>query len=155
MKHRYLQSQLDAWRELGAQLDAWRDEPARVWNPRVGNLLMGELAEYRRGESSYGPVWVAHVRNEKAGGLVAVWLTHTELLNEFRRLRPEPRERIALRRLDDGGQEGQRYHRYALMVECKEDGGVPDFDADGPAFDAAAADLEAHFLSARDSERTH
>ena len=42
MKHRYLQSQLDAWRDLGAQLDAWRDEPARAWRPRVADVLVGE-----------------------------------------------------------------------------------------------------------------
>ena len=140
-------------RDLQSQLDSWRDEPARAWRSRVGDVLVGELEGYHRGEGAYGPTWVAHVRDEKAGELRAVWLFHTVLLDEFRRLRPKPGERIGLRRLDDGGQEDRRYRRYALVVDREGASGVPDFDAFGPALDAVVVEPETPSPAAGNGER--
>ena len=124
-------------RNLLGELEDWRDEQPRVWRCEPGDVLVGELVRYTRGEGTYGPAWIAQVREEGSGELRSVWLFHMVLLYLFKTLRPQPGERLGIRRLDDGEGERGRYRRYAVVVD--RDGGegqVPDFDAFGPAGDA-------------------
>lgn len=130
-------------RDLHHELETWSDEPARAWKPEVGDVLVGELVAYRQGQGAYGPAWVAHVREEGSGELRACWLFHAVLLDEFRRLRPKPGERVGIRRLEDGGKVGARYRRFALVVDRPVEAEVPDFEALAPASDAGNVEADA------------
>lgn len=138
-------------RDLARELETWSDEPARAWKPEVGDVLVGELVAYRQGQGAYGPAWVAHVREEGSGELRACWLFHAVLLDEFRRLRPKPGERVGLRRLEDGGKAGSRYRRFALVVDRPVGAEVPDFEALAPASDAGNVEADAGRQAAPDA----
>jgi len=138
-------------RDLAHELETWSDEPARAWKPEPGEVLVGELLAYRQGQGAYGPAWVAHVREEGSGELRAVWLFHAVALDEFRRLRPKPGERVGLRLLEDGGKAGARYRRFALVVDRPVEAEVPDFEALAPASDAGNAAADAGGQGATDA----
>ena len=116
-------------RNIHAELKAWGGDTPPRWEPGVGDSIVGELIRYSRGRARYGPAWVAHVREEQSGELLAVWLFRTTLLDAFKRERPEPGERIGLRRLKDGTGAHGSYRRFSLIVEREGGESVPDFDA--------------------------
>jgi len=122
-------------RDLRAELEGWQDERPRAWVADVGQVLVGELVRYSRGEGQYGPAHIAQVREEKTGELRAVWLLHRVLLDEFKRLRPKPGERLGIRRLEDGGENSKRpYRRFALVLDRDGDD-LPDFELLDQALD--------------------
>ena len=69
-----------------------------------------------------------------------MWLFNTTLLDAFKRERPEPGERIGLRRLEDGRGAHGNYRRFALVVEREGGESVPDFDSIEATEDAGDAE---------------
>jgi hypothetical protein len=69
------------------------------------------------GQTEYGEVRTVVVADDN-GDEHSVWLFTTVILNEFRKQRPKPGERIGLRYL--GKHPEKHYHRYRLMVDRPE-----------------------------------
>ena len=121
--------------DLHQRLEEWPDDPPRDWQANVGQIVEGEVVQYRKVQGRFGQRWVCDVR-EQSGELISIWLSATVLQNEFERQRPRPGETIGIRRLADAG---KGYKRFVLLVEGREDSeDVPDFDqtttdADAPA----------------------
>lgn len=105
----------DAFRQ-DAEQDA--GEHAEAWIPDVGDLLVGEVAEYSEGSTKHGSYHIVTVRDEDSGKTWAVWLLHKILEAEFDRLRPKVGERISIKRHKDGcTTTGTKYKRYRLRVD--------------------------------------
>jgi hypothetical protein len=105
------------------------------WTPEVGDVLVGELVEYTKGHSRYGDFWIANIRDEDTGDVLAVWLSDVVLQDLFKRKRPSPGQRVGIKRLEDDPD--KQYHRYALKIDSDEKQ-VPDFEDASPARDKAA-----------------
>ena len=129
-------------RDLRSELESWQGDTPPAWKPEVGDSIVGELVRYSRGRSRYGPAWIAHVKEERGGELLAVWIFHAALLDAFKRERPEPGERLGLRRLEDGTGAHGNYRRFALVVEREGGESVPDFDAIEPTADTGDGEAE-------------
>lgn len=104
------------------------------WKPEVGEEIVGELIEYREGKARHGAAQIAVIREDGTDTPRAVWLFHTVMLAEFKRLKPKPGERLAIRRLEDGQKGEHPYRRFAVVVDREEhQGELPDFDSLEPA----------------------
>lgn len=114
------------------QLDAEDLGHPESWRPRPGDRIIGKLIRYDRGESNYGPRWIAvlHVdpSNEYPHGyLCGVWLSHAVLVAKFKELRPKPGERVGVRRLEDSA---KGYAMYRVVVEGRGPA-IPEWDGLG------------------------
>ena len=110
---------------LKERLYDYDPELPKSWRPTPGSMLVGTVRRYDHAETAYGPRWIC-VLEDESGESVAVWLSHTVLLGEFKEKRPKPGERIGIRRLDDAA---KGYARYVVLVEGREpEAEVPDFD---------------------------
>lgn len=99
----------DLWREL----KDWTDWPP-AWKPEPGDVLVGTVERYDIGQTQYGPVRTCTIRTDQ-GERLAIWLSTTVLLDQFRRERPKPGERIGVKYLGKHPEHG--YHRYRLIVD--------------------------------------
>jgi hypothetical protein len=100
-----------------------------AWIPKPGELLVGQLARYERGTTTYGTCAIAVVLDEDSGQERAVWILHHTLKGEFASLRPVPGERVGIKRLPDAeNAHGQRYQKWLLRVDRQgEAQALPDF----------------------------
>jgi len=69
------------------------------------------------------------------GERVAVWLSHTVLLEQFKKQEPEPGERVGIKY--HGPHPEKKYEQYTLKVDRDTEQQVPDF-TDGVTTDKAA-----------------
>jgi hypothetical protein len=106
-----------AGRDLRAELEGEDGTYPEAWRPEVGEILVGELTGYDQGTTPYGPAVIARVVDEATGETWSVWLIHHVLLDEFRKLRPKPGERVGLKRLEDA----DHYRRYSVRVDRPQD----------------------------------
>ena len=118
------EASVETSRDLRAELEEYTAEHPTSWRPKPGSILVGTILRYDRGESAYGLRWIAVLKEEETGDPVSVWLNHKVLLEEFRRKRPKPGERIGIRRLEDAE---KGYARYAVRVD-RDEPEVPNFD---------------------------
>jgi hypothetical protein len=110
-------------RDLLAELQEETGEHPPAWRPAVGDVLVGTLLRYDRAPNLYQPgesAVVAVVKPDE-GQPVAIWLG-TVLADLFRRHRPQPGDRLGLKRLPDSHpRPGKKpYARFVLRVD---DGG--------------------------------
>jgi len=100
---------------LLAQLEEWDGTWPEAWRPKPGEILSGRVFGYSQAQGMYGPVWVCTVKRDPDGERVAIWLSSTVLLAEFRKLRPRPGERIAVK---FAGQHSSRgYNLFKVVVD--------------------------------------
>lgn len=97
----------------------------------AGEMLVGELVRYSRATTQYGESPIAVIRDDETKELVSFWLIHTVALDEFKRLRPRPGERIGIKRLADAE---KGYKRYVVKVD-RDEPEVPDFEEFGATSD--------------------
>jgi hypothetical protein len=121
-------------RDLRIELEREDGTYPESWRPQPGDILVGTIEKYDRASTSYGTYNIAVLRDEQ-GALHSVWLMHAVLLDEFRKLRPRPGERLGIKRLEDAE---RGYRRYAVRVDREPGSDIPDFDA-APAADAPPA----------------
>ncbi len=109
-------------------------EFAEAWLPKPGEMLVGTLARYERGSTSYGPCAIAIVEDETSGKQWGLWILHEVLKQEFTDLRPVPGERIGVKRLPDArNAAGQPYAKWLLRVDRPSgEQPIPDFGAIAP-----------------------
>ena len=133
-------------RDIEHDLDAFDGTFPESWRPKPGDKIVGRLVRYTQGESPYGPRHIAVVEAMNAGGepyLVGIWLSHAVLVDQFKRLKPKPGERIGVKRLADVPGRGDKrgYAMFKVVVD-RPDAGAPDWDkvvVEGEVPAAAAA----------------
>jgi hypothetical protein len=79
--------------DLFARLDEERPETLRL---EAGEAFVGTFVRLERGHSQEGPKWIM-VLASPDGELRSLWLLHTVLLDELRKLRPRPGDRLGLK----------------------------------------------------------
>lgn len=109
------------------ELDNFDGEYPESWIPKPGDMLVGKLARYSSGHTSYGEQLIAVIEDDETQTPRSVWLMHTVLHGEFKKLRPKPGERVGIKRLQDSE---KGYARYVVRVDREEP--VPDFQAFEP-----------------------
>ncbi|MFC1530668.1 hypothetical protein ACFL5T_00180 [Gemmatimonadota bacterium] len=127
---------------LYEKINATPDALPVSWKPQDGDVIVGTVAGYQQGEGVYGPVTILLLDEEDregkpTGDRVSVWLVHTMLWGEVRRLRPKPGERLAIRRLSDNP--NKSYKRYTVLVDRQNDQSTswtPDWEKSDPALAA-------------------
>lgn len=113
-----------------SSLEEWDGEYPESWIPQPGEILVGQLVRYDRGQTTYGDCQIAVVLDEDTGEERSVWLLHEVLRREFLAQRPRIGERIGLKRLEDArNSAGQPYQKWALRVDRK---GAPPPELDAP-----------------------
>ena len=110
-------------RNLDAELDDLGDSLPECWRSAPGSKLVGVLLRYDRGTNVYGTYHIVHIRDDASGNVLAVWLSHAVLLNEFRKHRPKPGQRVGIKRLGDSN---RGYACYQMITDDSEST-VPDF----------------------------
>ena len=110
-------------RDLLAELQEDTGEHPPAWKPEVGDVLVGTLLRYDHAPDQYHPGETALVAIVKPddGAPVAIWLG-TVLLSLFRMHRPQPGDRLGLKRIADSApRPGKKpYARFVIRVD---DGG--------------------------------
>ena len=133
-----VERQADQGRDLRRELDDVEDDHPESWIPKVGDRLVGVLERYETAGTVHGPALIAIVRDENSNELRSVWVFHTVLRSEFKKQRPQPGERIGIKRRRDSN---KGYRRYALIVDRTDAANVQDipefavFDAGPTATD--------------------
>jgi len=109
---------------------AWGDDDDETgWRPEVGALVVGRIESIDVRSTTYGPAPVIVVRADSHGGnRIAVWGLHTVLRNALKRAKPQPGERIAVKRLTDGENENGSFQRYRVAVDRKAGSDAAAFD---------------------------
>jgi len=111
-------------KNLRAALEA---PDVQAWKPAVGDLLIGEVVGYSEGRGAHGMMHICEVANEATGELVGIWLGAV-LLDEFKKIRPAPGERIGIRRMLDGkNRAGSLYKRFRVEIDRPGAADVPNF----------------------------
>jgi len=117
-------------RDLLAELADMPDTFPESWRPKPGDAVQGMVVGYSKGLSPYGEKWIVTLRVPADGKhgeyLLGVWLSHIVLLDQFKRLRPKPGERVAIKRCADHS--GKGYAVFRVLVDRPEAAG-PDWDA--------------------------
>ena len=108
-------------------------EYATTWKPDAGGMLVGTLEKMDEGTTSYGDCKIAHVRTAD-GTLMAVWLFHKVLKDEWQEHAPTPGDEVGI--IYHGMKDGESfsYHDYSVEVE---EGELPASE-DRPAVEADA-----------------
>lgn len=122
-------AQQTAQRDLAAELDADDGEFPESWKPRPGDKVVGVVKNYTTGETKFGPrpICVIETLNDQGVPyLLSIWLSHTVLVNEFRKVRPKVGEEIGVKRNEDG----PGYARYRVLVN-RPAATEPDWDSLG------------------------
>jgi hypothetical protein len=101
-----------------------------------GDVFVGRWDHLERGESAYGPCFIAVFTEPDVSGLLAeleipeggkaaVWLFHEALLKRLQRLRPTKGERLAIKRLGKrlGGND-RNYVDYSVVSERQQAGEI-------------------------------
>jgi len=104
------------------------------WRPRPGDKCIGRLVRYTRGESKFGPRTIAVLECSNDEGktyLLSMWLSSAVLTDKFRRLRPKPAERVAVKRLSDVEGANGRYANYVVHVDRPAESSMAALDAIG------------------------
>jgi hypothetical protein len=99
-----------------------------------GDVFTGVFNHLERGETDYGTCWIAVFTDPDVGGMLeppeipeggtaSLWLFHEALLSQFKKLRPEKGERIAVKRLGKrrGGND-RDYVNYSVVSENQQAG---------------------------------
>lgn len=88
------------------------------WRPEEGEKIIGTVVEYGVGPTDYGERDTVVVRLAD-GTEKTVWLLHDVLINQFKREKPQPGERIAVKYVGQktNPTSQRRYKDYRLMVE--------------------------------------
>jgi hypothetical protein len=121
--------------DLKDELDSYDGTYPESWTPDVGDIITGELVEYSKGHTDYGGFHIAVIEGtwykdgEEYPGRFSVWLSHTVLIQEFKKHRPEPGEKLGVKRLPDDQE--KEYKRYKVKVD-RDAPEVPTFE-EGPA----------------------
>ncbi len=101
-----------------------------------GDVFIGTFDHIERGESAYGPCYIAVFSNPDTsgmlepptipdGGSVSVWMFHAALLSQMKRLRPTKGERLGIKRHGKTTSGGDRtYVDYTVVSERTEAGEV-------------------------------
>lgn len=95
------------------------------WKHTEGSMIVGHIVRYSRARGAHGEAWVCVVDDEEHGR-VSVWLTPKVLIEQFRKWRPVPGERIGI--LCQGKDAEKGYWRFAMRVDRPGEGLVPDFE---------------------------
>jgi hypothetical protein len=118
-------------RNLQQELEADNGVFPESWKPKPGDSIVGTLLRYDTGPTSWGDRRIAVLKieaNESHGEyLCGVWLSHKVLVDQFKRLRPEPGELVGIKRLPDAD---KGYARYVVKVDRPEVKAM-DWDAIG------------------------
>jgi hypothetical protein len=104
------------------------------WRPRPGDKCIGRLVRYTRGEGKFGPrtITVLQCSNDEGKPyLLSVWLSSAVLIEKFRRLRPKPGERVAIKRVADVEGANGRYANYVVHVDRPAESSMAALDALG------------------------
>jgi hypothetical protein len=130
-----------AAKDLRSRIDELSDAPVTSWRPEPGEVLVGTLLDIDVRDTKFeARVPVLTIRNDDNGEIVECWGLHTVLRSELSKKRPQPGERLAIRRLSDSG---QGYKRYKVII-----------DRDGPqAFDWAAVPTDAGDVAPEDRHK--
>jgi hypothetical protein len=107
-----------------------------AWRPDPGDALIAVVQGYDSAQTKWGRQHVANVKREDDGELLAVWLSHKVLREEFKDKRPTPGERIGIKYHGEHEQGG--YAMYTLRVDRSGEDAVPDFERSDPPTDEAA-----------------
>jgi len=110
--------------DLSIKLDSERGYPPS-WVVKEGEKIVGEIKSYNRAYTVYGEAWVCHIEDEKRG-LIAVWLTHTVLLDWFKKLKPKVGERIGIK--CNGKHPEKGYWQFLVIID-RDEPEMPDFEA--------------------------
>ncbi|MFQ5823260.1 MAG: hypothetical protein ACE5JB_04315 [bacterium] len=122
-------------RNLNDELDK-NDRYPPSWYLSEGAKVIGKIAAYKKAYTSYGSAWVCQIEDEKKG-LLSVWLTHTVLLDQFKRLKPKIGERVGIKCL--GKHQEKKYWQFRVVVD-REEAEVPIFE-EIQAWDKEAEEL--------------
>ena len=109
-------------------------EYAETWKPEEhGPQLIGTFEKMDAGSTRYGECEIAHIRTE-SGELMAAWLFHTVLKNEWEEAAPTPGDRVAIEYLGERDGKSYSYHAYAVARERRSEAdseATADDDAEG------------------------
>lgn len=88
------------------------------WEPKVGDVLCGEILEYRENVGKYHTT-VATVVDEGTGEELSLWISTAAMVDRFAELQPLIGERIYVRRIPDGVSRsgGSNYRRWVIKVD--------------------------------------
>jgi len=113
--------------ETRARIDRLRDQanqgfPTAWIAENEGDEVAGTFKRLEKGNTRFGTAWIVILDD---GALEhAIWLVHTVLRNEFRKIRPVPGELVYVRydgkKVPDGG--GAAYEVYTVKVDRKAEG---------------------------------
>ena len=90
-----------------------------AWRPEPGDILVGRLIAYRSVLVDGHRRQLAMIEDERSGEGIAVWLSNVMLRNLFEEHKPQPGDRIGLKRFPDvqsGGAMGTGYKQYGMRV---------------------------------------
>lgn len=111
-------------RDLDKELDQNQTYPPS-WSVKEGEKVVGLLKEYQKAFTPYGEAWVCQIDDENRG-MISVWLTHTVLLDWFKKLKPKVGERIGIK--CNGKHLEKGYWQFKVMVD-RDEPEAPDFDS--------------------------
>ena len=94
-----------------------QDRPSS-WQHAPGSEIIGTLVRYEKAQTKNGEKIVAHIRPDEGGPVVAVWLSATVLMSEFKKHRPRPGERLSVKRHADHPTKG--YQVWSVLVDRPE-----------------------------------
>jgi hypothetical protein len=103
-------------RDLRAELAKQPANDPTTWRPEVDDILVGTLIKIDKGVKAgdHGTCDVALVEEDESHELFSVWLSSVVLKAQFDKARPEPGDRIGIRRLEST----KNYKRYSVVVEA-------------------------------------
>ncbi len=100
------------------------------WKPKVGDSLIGTVAEVSTRDSDYGGEYPVVVIETEDGREIAIHAFHTVLKNELARLRPREGDKLGVK---CHGRDGGEYEKYRVLLERAEPEEAPAPDWTGMA----------------------
>lgn len=91
-------------------------EWAQAWDPDPRDMLIGTLEGYDEGDTKYGTVSVARIR-EANGGLRALWFYHSVLKQEWKKANPDVGDRVGVQYLGKRTGKNHSYHMWIVKVD--------------------------------------
>ena len=126
--------------EFERELDEDDGSFPESWKPHPGDKIVGIVKRYDQAESKFGLRWVCVIeaRNEMGERyLCGVWLSHTVLLDQFRKHQPKIGERVGIKRVADAEGANGRYANYVVKVDRTAAAAQPDWNRVGSKVKAA------------------
>lgn len=109
--------------DLEEELEQERREKewAQPWEPDPRDMLIGTLEGYDEGDTKYGAVPVAHIRDEN-GVLNALWFYHDVLKKEWKQASPNVEDRVGVQYLGKRRGENHDYYMWTVKVDRSGEG---------------------------------